>query len=66
MFRKHKFKAFKSRIRPPGDQIKIPARSHLMFTPAKTLKGSLPGSIKQDESSALQSSSGLRGLKRAS
>ncbi len=44
IFRKRKTKARIGRNPATGDQIKIPARTRLRFTPAKSLKDSVLGS----------------------
>jgi DNA-binding protein HU-beta len=43
IFRKRKLKARVGRNPATGEQIKIPARTRLRFTPAKTLKDSVLG-----------------------
>src|ERR1700736_2101811 len=43
IFRKRKLKARIGRNPATGEQIKIPARTRLRFTPAKALKDSVPG-----------------------
>ena len=43
VFRKHKLKAHMGRNPATGEQIKIPARTRLRFTPAKALKDSVLG-----------------------
>lgn len=43
VFRKRKLKARVERNPATGEQIKIPARTRLRFTPAKALKGALWG-----------------------
>src|SRR5258706_7534706 len=43
IFRKRRLKARIGRNPATGEQIKIPARTRLRFTPAKALKDSVPG-----------------------
>ena len=43
VFRKHKIKARVGRNPTTGEQIKIPARTRLRFSPAKALKDSVLG-----------------------